>query len=101
MVISAIGGLHVPNIPADIAKAGLANFKGDWWHAAQWNHDVSLKGKRVGIVGTGCCAVQVVPVISEDETTEVVNFCRTPSWFIARVRSSPLLFCCDVLYSML
>lgn len=87
VVISAVGGLHVPNIPADIKRAGLENFKGDWWHAASWRHDISLKGKKVGIVGTGCCAVQVVPVISEDESTGVVNFCRTPSWFIARVSS--------------
>lgn len=87
IVISAVGGLHVPNIPADLAAAGLQNFNGDWWHAAQWRHDVSLKGKRVGIVGTGASAVQIVPTISEDPTVQVVNFCRTPSWFVARVRS--------------
>ena len=28
---------------------------------------------------------QILPVISEDSSTTVVNFCRTPSWYVPRV----------------
>lgn len=77
-----VGGLHVPFF-SDIP--GYESFKGDKWHAAQWRHDVNLSGKRVGVIGTGCSGTQIVPAISEDSSVQVVNFCRTPSWFIEKV----------------
>ena len=30
---------------------------------------------------------QFIPIISEDSSVEVVNFCRTPQWYIPRVRA--------------
>ncbi|KAF9520567.1 hypothetical protein BS47DRAFT_1439992 [Hydnum rufescens UP504] len=81
IIISAVGILHHPKMP-DIK--GLETFKGDIFHPAQWRHDVSLEHKKVGVIGNGCSAAQLVPAITEDPTVDVLNFCRTPSWFLPR-----------------
>jgi cation diffusion facilitator CzcD-associated flavoprotein CzcO len=52
ILMSAIGGFMDPAIPKDIR--GTTVFKGDLWHSAKWRHDVSLSGKRVGVIGNGC-----------------------------------------------
>ncbi|KAI0065159.1 FAD/NAD-P-binding domain-containing protein, partial [Artomyces pyxidatus] len=78
ILISAIGPLCEPNI--SIIK-GAEDYKGTVFHSARWRHDVELHGKRVGVIGNGCSAVQFVPIISGDLTTHVVEFCRTPMWF--------------------
>lgn len=85
VVISAIGGLLDPRLPPDLP--GREVFKGDMWHSGRWNHDISLSGKKVGVIGNGCSAVQFLPVISEDASTEIVNFCRSPHWMVPLVIS--------------
>ncbi|GAA6159555.1 NAD(P)/FAD-dependent oxidoreductase [Ruegeria sp. HU-ET01832] len=62
ILVSAIGALHVPSIP-DIP--GADSFTGPSFHSAQWNHDVSLSGKRIAVIGTGASAVQFVPEIAK------------------------------------
>jgi cation diffusion facilitator CzcD-associated flavoprotein CzcO len=54
IVIWAIGKFMSPNFPSDLH--GIADFKGPLWHSAQWQHDVDLKGRRVGVIGNGCSA---------------------------------------------
>ncbi|KAF9266011.1 FAD/NAD(P)-binding domain-containing protein [Marasmius fiardii PR-910] len=84
ILISALGILEVinyPNIP------GLETFKGDIFHSGAWNHRVDLRGKRVGVVGNGASATQLIPVISEDPQVSVTNFCRTPNWVLPPIRS--------------
>lgn len=76
VVVSAVGILHHPVYP-DIP--GLDSFKGDCFHSARWDHDVSLKGKRVGIIGTGSTAVQIVGAIVDD-VAHLSMFQRTPQW---------------------
>ena len=56
-VIAATGVLHHPAYP-DIE--GLDSFEGTTFHSARWNHDVPLAGKRVGVIGTGSTAIQIV-----------------------------------------
>ena len=85
--MSAIGGLSVPNDEPPTLK-GLKDFKGEKFHSALWRHDISLAGKRVGVIGNGCSAAQFVPEIAKDSTTQVLNFSRTPSWFFVRARSA-------------
>ncbi|RDB21175.1 Baeyer-Villiger monooxygenase [Hypsizygus marmoreus] len=82
ILIYAIGGFMSPLFPKDIE--GVEKFRGLTWHSAQWRHDVDLKGKRVGVIGNGCSAAQFVPEISVDPSVEVINFCRTPQWYIPR-----------------
>ena len=54
IIFYAIGGFISPAYPKDIQ--GIGTFRGEAWHSARWNHDVDLKGKRVGVIGNGCSA---------------------------------------------
>lgn len=78
-VISAVGQLNRPSIPA---LEGLARFAGPAFHSARWRHDVELDGKRVGVVGTGASAMQIVPQLAK-RARQLVIFQRSPQWAIA------------------
>ncbi len=75
-VIAATGVLHHPAYP-DIE--GLDSFEGPCFHSARWRHDVSFAGKRVGVIGTGSTAIQIVSALT-DEVAEMSLFQRTPQW---------------------
>ncbi|BAW04701.1 flavin-containing monooxygenase [Nocardia seriolae] len=75
-VVLAIGGLERPKMP-DIE--GLDSFGGTLMHTAMGDHDVSLAGKRVAVIGTGATALQLIPAIV-DETEHLTVFQRTPIW---------------------
>ncbi|KAB2931350.1 MAG: NAD(P)/FAD-dependent oxidoreductase [Leptonema illini] len=77
-VVCATGILHHPARP-DIA--GLGDFKGAMFHTAEWDHSVDLKGKRVGIIGTGSTAAQVIPELVK-LADSVSVFQRTPQWIL-------------------
>jgi cation diffusion facilitator CzcD-associated flavoprotein CzcO len=72
----------LPGIP------GIEEFAGVAFHTSRWNYGVTgggptqrmdkLTDKRVGIIGTGATAVQVVPQLA-DVAKEVYVFQRTPS----------------------
>ncbi|UUY05515.1 NAD(P)/FAD-dependent oxidoreductase [Svornostia abyssi] len=79
-VVGATGALTQPK-PPDIQ--GLASFAGTTMHTARWDHDVDLRGQRVGIIGTGASAVQVIPAIA-DEVAELTVFQRTPIWCLPK-----------------
>jgi len=76
IVICATGILHTPSHP-DIP--GLDSFEGVQFHTARWDHSQSLEGKRVGVIGTGSTAAQVVPAIVL-LVKKLVLFQRTPQW---------------------
>ncbi|UPJ48322.1 NAD(P)/FAD-dependent oxidoreductase [Bradyrhizobium sp. 200] len=78
VVITATGILHHPVYP-DIV--GLKDFKSVAFHSSRWDHSVSLNGKRMGIIGTGSTAVQILPAIV-DEVTKVSLFQRTAQWIL-------------------
>jgi cation diffusion facilitator CzcD-associated flavoprotein CzcO len=75
-VIAATGVLHHPAYP-DIP--GLDAFAGARFHSARWDHGVEIAGKRVGVIGTGSSAVQVVSAIV-DRVGTLTLFQRTPQW---------------------
>lgn len=77
-IIAATGVLHHPAYP-DIA--GLDSFGGAAFHSARWDHDVSLVGKRVGVIGTGSSAIQVVGALV-DEVKALSLFQRTAQWIM-------------------
>ena len=87
-VVLATGGLAEPKLPE---IEGVETFAGDLMHSARWDHDVTLAGRRVGVVGTGASAVQLVPKIAP-EVSRLTVFQRTPGWVLAhpghRVRSA-------------
>lgn len=78
IIIAATGVLHhpvMPNIP------GLADFGGAKFHSARWDHDVALKDRQVGIIGTGSTGMQIVPAII-DEVRHLSLFQRTAQWVL-------------------
>lgn len=77
-VIAAAGVLHHPAYP-DIE--GLGTFGGDTFHTARWPDNVSLKDKRVGVIGTGSTATQITGAIV-DEVSRLSLFQRTAQWIL-------------------
>jgi 4-hydroxyacetophenone monooxygenase len=75
-VVSAVGQLNRPKTP-DIK--GLADFRGQIFHSAQWPDDLDVTGRRVAIVGTGASAMQIVPAIA-DRVERLTIFQRSPQW---------------------
>ena len=57
---------------------GMQSFAGDSFHTSRWDYNIDLKGKRVGIIGTGATAVQAVPELAKI-VKELCVFQRTPS----------------------
>jgi cation diffusion facilitator CzcD-associated flavoprotein CzcO len=62
-----------PNIP------GLESFEGVRMHTATWDTSLDLKGKRVGVIGTGASGAQLIPAIADD-ASQVYVFQRTRHW---------------------
>ena len=78
-LISAGGCLSAARVPD---MAGLADFKGKWYHTGGWPHEtVDFRGQRVGIVGTGSSGIQSIPAIA-GQAAQVVVFQRTPNFSI-------------------
>lgn len=80
ILISGTGQLSRPFIP-DIP--GRAAFHGCSFHSARWRHDHAFEGKRVGVIGNGASAVQIVPRIAA-ATAELYVFQRSANWIIPR-----------------
>jgi cation diffusion facilitator CzcD-associated flavoprotein CzcO len=78
VVIAATGVLHHPNLPA---IPGLDDFEGALFHSARWDHGVALEGRRVGVVGTGSSAVQIVSAIV-DRVGKLSLVQRTAQWIM-------------------
>jgi cation diffusion facilitator CzcD-associated flavoprotein CzcO len=76
VVIAATGVLHHPKYP-DIV--GLESFRGAMFHSARWDHSVSFDRRRVGIIGTGSTAVQIVTAVV-GQVAELKLFQRTAQW---------------------
>ncbi|MDO9234705.1 MAG: NAD(P)/FAD-dependent oxidoreductase [Aquabacterium sp.] len=79
-VIMATGGLANPNTPR---INGIGSFAGKVIHSARWDHDYDFTGKRVGVIGTGASAVQIVPELVK-RAGFVKVFQRTPAWVLPR-----------------
>ena len=77
-LIMATGQLNRPRLP-DIP--GREKFAGIAFHSARWAHEQDLRGKRIGVIGTGASAFQFVPEIAR-EAEQVTVFQRTPPWIL-------------------
>jgi cation diffusion facilitator CzcD-associated flavoprotein CzcO len=76
-LITAVGCLSATNVPN---FKGLDAFEGTWYHTSRYPREgVDLKGKRVGIVGTGSTGIQAVPVVAA-EAEHLYVFQRTPNY---------------------
>lgn len=74
--------------PKPIPFQGVERFKGEWVQTNRWpQRDVTYKGRRVAIIGTGSSGVQAVPVVAE-EADRLYVFQRTPH-FAVPARNGP------------
>ncbi len=78
IVIAATGVLHQPSYP-DIE--GMDTFAGPMFHSARWDHSVELAGCRLGVIGTGSSAVQIVSATT-DTVGQMRLFQRTAQWIV-------------------
>ena len=84
-VVMANGPLHRPKLPG---IPGIDTFQGHKFHTSRWDYAYTggnsdgnltgLRGKRVGIIGTGATAVQCVPHVGA-AAKHLYVFQRTPS----------------------
>jgi cation diffusion facilitator CzcD-associated flavoprotein CzcO len=79
-LILGTGGLSRPSFPV---FPGQELFKGTVFHTARWNHDISLEGLNVGVIGTGASGIQVAPAIAQ-EVGHLKIFQRTPPWILPK-----------------
>jgi cation diffusion facilitator CzcD-associated flavoprotein CzcO len=79
-LVNAVGVLHHPSIPP---LPGIESFAGPVFHSSAWNHDISLTGKKVAVIGTGASAIQFVPAIA-DMVAELTVFQRTAPWILPK-----------------
>ena len=63
---------------------GIDDYQGHKIHSAHWDHAYDFAGKRVGVIGTGASAVQIIPeLVKQAEFVKV--FQRTPGWVLPRL----------------
>ncbi|MCK8613953.1 flavin-containing monooxygenase [Gordonia sp. C13] len=80
-VISAVGFLNIPLVPP--FARGETEFEGAMCHTSRWIEGLSLEGKKVGVVGTGSSAVQIVTE-AEKVASEVKIFQLEPNWLLPK-----------------
>jgi cation diffusion facilitator CzcD-associated flavoprotein CzcO len=86
LLITAVGVLSAQNIPS---FAGIESFKGESFHTARWPKErVNFTGKRVGVIGTGATAVQLITEIAK-EVGHLTVFQRTAN-YCAPLRNGPI-----------
>lgn len=79
-VISAVGFFNAPRVPN---WPGRESFTGEIFHSARWPAGTDLRGKAVGVVGTGSTAVQIVAEAAK-LAKSVTVFQRDPNWVVAK-----------------
>lgn len=80
VLVVATGRLCEPRPPA---VPGLDDFPGPVFHSARWPDTLVLTGQRVGIVGTGASAAQIVPQLA-GAVGHLVVFQRHPPYVVPR-----------------
>ena len=85
-LVTAVGLLSAFYVPE---FEGLDTFKGAWCHTGRWPKEgMDLAGKRVGVVGTGATAVQLIAEIAK-EVGHLTVFQRTAN-YCAPLRNGPI-----------
>ena len=81
-LITALGPLSAPVIPP---IAGHESFRGRIVHTARWPRaGIDLKGKRVGVIGTGATGIQVIQTIAA-EVSHLTVFQRTANYAVPMI----------------
>ena len=80
MLVSGMGALSKPTYPN---VPGRERFQGKAFHSQHWDHDYNLRGKRVGVIGTGASAIQFVPEVQK-EAANLKVFQRSAPWIMPK-----------------
>ncbi|RDH76824.1 NAD(P)/FAD-dependent oxidoreductase [Mycolicibacterium moriokaense] len=71
-----LSALNRPDIP------GLDDFAGEVYFTAAWpREDPDLRGKKIGLIGTGSSGIQVTPILA-GQADSLVVFQRSPNYTI-------------------
>ena len=79
--VCSTGPLSQPRWP-DLP--GLADFQGQRLHTARWPQGARLEGLRIGVIGTGSTASQLVPALAP-AAARLTVFQRTANWVLPRL----------------
>jgi cation diffusion facilitator CzcD-associated flavoprotein CzcO len=66
---------------------GVECFAGAQFHTARWDQSVDLRGKRIGLIGTGSTATQVITALA-GQVPALTVFQRTAQW-VYPVKNTP------------
>ncbi|EON97799.1 putative wd domain-containing protein [Phaeoacremonium minimum UCRPA7] len=80
IVIAARGQLNEVNWPQ---LPGLDKFQGKLLHSAEWDESYDFRHKKVGVIGNGSSAIQIVPSLQKLEGISMTTFMRSPTWISA------------------
>jgi len=80
-LITATGYLSQPRTP-DIA--GIDEFAGRIIHSAAWDDSYDLQGRRIGLIGTGATAVQLIPELA-NKAADLTVYQRTPIHVVPKI----------------
>ena len=81
ILVTASGHLSdpkYPNIP------GIDDFEGAKFHSARWDHETPLEGKRIGVIGTGASAIQIIPEVAQT-ASKLTVFQRSAPYVVPRM----------------
>ena len=79
-LITATGFLSQPHTP-DID--GIGDFDGRIIHTTDWDDDYDFAGRRIGVIGTGATAVQLIPKLAE-RVADMTVYQRTPIYVVPK-----------------
>ena len=80
-LITATGFLsqpHTPDIP------GIATFEGRIIHTTAWDDNYDFEGRRIGLIGTGATAVQLLPELAK-KAADLTVYQRTPIHVVPKI----------------
>jgi lysine/ornithine N-monooxygenase len=100
ILVCGTGALSIPREPD---TPGWQSFKGPLFHSAEWRSDVDCTGKDVVVIGNGCSATQIIPVLAPHtkSLTQIVRLApgdgfacadalmqvRTRHWIVPQLKS--------------
>jgi cation diffusion facilitator CzcD-associated flavoprotein CzcO len=76
MLVVGAGPLAEPKLPE---IEGIESFEGEIFHSARWDHEHTLDGERVAVIGTGASSIQLIPQIQR-KVGKLHVFQRTAPW---------------------
>ncbi|WP_099023329.1 flavin-containing monooxygenase [Mycolicibacterium palauense] len=80
-LVAATGYLSQPYTPE---IPGITEFAGRIMHSTAWDDDYDLRGRRIGMIGTGATGVQLLPELAK-VATDLTIYQRTPIHVVPKI----------------